>query len=303
MDLAVLIDKNMVPGVHAAFYSALAHWDFDRPLNFHLFHTDLDAEDVVAVEKTLALVGRPYQFEARRFSTAPLEGLKPFHGSLLAYGMLLLPDLLPDVSQAIYIDSDLVFNLPFSKLLAHEPAFATHHVSAALGSTFDATLDRDLAVTLGLDLSAPYFNSGLMVLNLDLWRRDCTAAQCIGFCRQHHTFDQTALNCLFYKRFFILPHEFNYPLYAAASEDVDPTDKIFHFVGAPKPFDFLGNVLNANSRRFNEVLAKTAYADYNPNALSSRKLRRILTVRRSYVRAVRDRLLAAFSSRRSQEGG
>ena len=297
MDLAVLIDKNMVPGLHAALYSALAHWDLDLPLTIHLFHKDLDERDIAGLEKTLSLTGRPFCFKSREFTTERLAGLKPFHGSLMAYGVLLLADLLPDVSSVLYIDSDLIFTLPFSKFLAFEPAFASHHLSAALASAFDSTLDRELARSLELDLNAPYFNSGMLVLNLDLWRRDDISAKCLQFCRDHHTYDQTALNFTFYNSFFILPREFNFPLYANSGPPANINNKIFHFVGSPKPFDFLGNVLNVNSGLFNSVLAKTVYADYNPNAISPLKLRRILTLRRSYARVIRDKLVTAISGR------
>ena len=303
MHIAVLIDKNMLPGLHVTLYSCLAHWDYEEPLDIHLFHYDFGPNDLDLIEKTLSLTGRPYRFHTREFSLDRLRLLKPFHGSLAPYGALLLPDLLPEVSSVLYLDSDVLFTLPFSKFLEQEAAFSCYPVAAALSSTFDSTLDRGLAITLGLDLNAPYFNSGVLVLNLEQWRRDNLAEQCIAFCREHGGYDQTALNVIFYKSFFVLPHEFNYPLYAGAKGPAEVENKILHFVGSPKPFDFLGNTLNANSALFNAVLAKTAFANYNPNAISRQKLRRVYTLRRSYLRSVRDCLVNAISSQTHSENG
>ena len=289
MDLAVLIDRNMLAGLHVVLYSALAQWDLPEPLHLHLFHENLNAGEIAALEKTLILTERPFTFDCRRFSTESLGSLRPFHGSFMVYGVLLLPQLLPDLRSVLYVDSDVLFTLPVSKLLAFDPALSEHHLVAACSSTFESTLDRDLACSLGLDCKAPYFNSGVLYLNLELWCRDNITEKCIEFCKKHLVFDQTALNVVFYNRFKCLPSDFNVPLYIHSSKLADPSGKILHFVGSPKPFDFLGDILNPNSKLFNAVLAKTAFSGYRPNALSHLKLKRIVALRRSYCRAIRDR--------------
>ena len=164
-----------------------------------------------------------------------------------------------------------------------------------MASTFESTLDRSFAHSLGLNLGAPYFNSGVLVINLEQWRRENLDEKCIAFCREHSQYDQTALNVIFYRSFFVFPHEFNYPLYAGSKGPANVEDKILHFVGSPKPFDFLGNTLNANSALFNSVLALTAIAEYNANSISRQKLRRVFTLHRSYLRSVRDFVRNAIS--------
>lgn len=290
MNVAFFADKNALPGLHAALYSCLGHWSLSPALKIHLFHDRLSAQDLAKLERTLVSAGKPFEFLPSVFSPERLKGLKAFHGNWMAYGRLLLPELLPDVSRVIYLDSDLIVNVSLDLFSTLVPDSSAHALAAVSEEPFCESCDRELGIRLGLDGNAPYFNSGVLYLNLDLWRDGRLTEECLQFAKKHGVYDQSALNVVFYKSFFALPVKLNVPLYPESGKVREPEDKIVHFAGSPKPFDIAGRYLNNNSELFYEVLGKTCWRQSGAGIFSSTKLRRLIELRRSYLRVVMRRL-------------
>jgi lipopolysaccharide biosynthesis glycosyltransferase len=84
---------------------------------------------------------------------------------------IFLPELLPDVDRILYLDCDVIATDPIADLWRID---LSRHYIAAVTNVFEPYyLDR-IAV-LGLSGPEAYFNAGVVLLNLDLMRRDdCT---------------------------------------------------------------------------------------------------------------------------------
>ncbi len=165
----------------------------------------------------IALVGRISQDQVRALSamgsamglvfelrdvSSSCRGL-PYdcHGSSAVYYRLLMGEMLPEFSSVLYVDSDTIFLRDPADLLVLD--FEPYPIAAV----------QDLCVpTLGspeclpgceltsAERDLPYFNSGLMVVNLDRWRRMGIGPAAIRFATespQHVRFwDQDALNAV-----------------------------------------------------------------------------------------------------------
>jgi lipopolysaccharide biosynthesis glycosyltransferase len=219
--------------------------------------------------------------------------VSPGHISIATYYRIAVPRLLPpDVERAVYLDSDLV-------------------VLADLGALFDTDLeDRPLAAALdvavptvsapfglrnyqelGLAPDVPYFNAGVLVMDLARWRRDDVAGRAFAYLRRHadqiRFWDQDVLNAVLAgdfrrldERWNQLPFVFDSNRRMPFGPDVlerllsDPW--IVHFATASKPWQ----LSCAHPRRdlFFAALDRTAWEGWRPRrTLANTKAGRAVT--------------------------
>ena len=124
-------------------------------------------------------------------------------GSPASYLPLLIPALAPDRSRALYLDSDLLVRADLTKLWDSQPPGDATPLAAVRDFGFVRLADAlrgDAAARLGLDGEAPYFNSGVMLMNLDVWRETQIPERAFEFARDHpdamRFTDQDALNAV-----------------------------------------------------------------------------------------------------------
>ncbi len=216
-----------------------------------------------------------------------------------AYLRLLSAELLPDrVGRAIYLDSDLLIRSDLTELWEMEtgnnyvlaaPDIACPFIDAKVGCNNWRRASPHLASLnpvpnyreLGLDPREMYFNSGVMVLNVDLWRQDQVAGQmleCLDNHRQHvWCWDQYALNVVFHKRWGRLPARWNQGAHAFEFESIanSPIEQhefremlhspaIVHFTTEFKPWQH--ESMHRRGTEFFKALDQTSYRGWRPFA-------------------------------------
>lgn len=111
---------------------------------------------------------------------------KSTHGNLASlanFARFLIPELLPGLSMALYVDSDAVFQADVRELwvLAGQELRSSKLLLAAverarpqIGSFFQEKMQDEFREKYGkvMPWGEPSFNAGLTVLNLDLWRKE-----------------------------------------------------------------------------------------------------------------------------------
>ena len=171
----------------------------------------------------------------------------------VTYFRLLIPEILPrSMRRAIYIDADTLVLDDIAKLWRYR--LRGHPLGAVqdpLLWTFGSSgLPWD---ELEIPPHAEYFNSGVLLMDLALWRRESFAYKVFEFARDHTRDimfpDQDALNGVFAGRWRRLHPRWNCALEQAernaGSPDVpngldyaDAVDRpgILHYIGGPKPW-------------------------------------------------------------------
>jgi lipopolysaccharide biosynthesis glycosyltransferase len=153
-------------------HSVLAH-SGDYDVRVHYLHgPGLPDGDRGKLARMIADQGGEVSFQAVPGDLC--EGL-PTHGFTLeaTWYRIFVPDLLPEVDRILFLDADLLALRPLAELWETD---VSEHYLAAVTNVFQADhLFR--AAQLGFDQPETYFNAGVMLLNLDLMRRDgCAAA-------------------------------------------------------------------------------------------------------------------------------
>lgn len=125
------------------------------------------------------------------------------------YYRLLLPTLLPEnVERVIYLDVDLVDVAGLQDMWEMDMHGAAVAAAPDFWDVFDTPYRR-----LGYDRSLGYFNAGVMLLDLALWRREGLQDECLRFWHEHPGqvlyHDQDILNRVLRERKTPLPLRYN----------------------------------------------------------------------------------------------
>jgi len=121
------------------------------------------------------------------------------------YLRLFISDIVPDTCQkVIYLDSELQVEASISELWQTN---LDGHPLAAVQSYGTPTVSFPLGLTkheeLGYPSDTPYFNSGVLVLNLDRWRKERISDQVVAYLREFRKHvqmvDQEGLNAILAK--------------------------------------------------------------------------------------------------------
>lgn len=165
---------------------------------------------------------------------------------------ILLPELLPELPRVLYLDADTLVLQSLSALWATDLGDCI--VGAIHNPLYPWSSTRFLN-TLSLKSAADYFNSGVLLMNLDQWREEHVTDQLRAFVTAHPEAmlwpDQNALNAVLRDRWLRLSATWDaqdvYFHLASArlptvSEDVrkirsDPA--VVHFIWPFKPLEYL----------------------------------------------------------------
>jgi lipopolysaccharide biosynthesis glycosyltransferase len=214
----------------------------------------------------------------------------------VTYLRLLMPHLLPsDVGRVIYIDADMLVRRDLGQLWDEPqadhaalavPCVAAPYIDASSLPNFEACRPYLAAVTpvanfreLGLPSGGKYLNGGLLVANLDQWRRDRFSEQMLRCLRDHRQhvlwWDQYALNVVLAGRWRALDYRWNQgahlyaypgwrnsPLDEAAFDQLRRDPWIVHFCSPSKPWQYF--CPHPFTRSWRKCLRGTAWKDWRP---------------------------------------
>lgn len=223
----------------------------------------------------------------------PIKG----HASAATYARLLLPLLLPaSLDRVIYLDSDIVVCADLCELwdtpLDDNLAMAVQDISCPFFDNELALADRGVSdfhivvkrgignlEELGLDPRSPYFNAGILLINLEGWRAESVGEACFNVLQENRDhvlwWDQYALNVVLAGRFGHLPARWNVQAgltrISDASQCVYSQDDfeasvnnpaIIHYTGPVKPWHAFKGRRLPRADYFHRVREETGWSGF-----------------------------------------
>lgn len=175
---------------------------------------------------------------------------------------LFIPYFLPkEIKKALYLDVDMLVLSDISDL------WHTNIGDNIAGAVTDS-ICKKISVgmknhkELGLNPDAPYFNSGLLLMNLDLWKTHNVTPRVIDCVNQNRNYasfsDQYGLNYVLTGKWTELD-----PLWNYYSNGNHPKPYLIHFFHR-KPFYKTYNYNKEYQKLFYSYLAKTAWKNQQP---------------------------------------
>lgn len=248
MDIALGLDeKYVMPG--GVLMTSINKTNADTPINFHILSETLTEK---SKELLRACVNDPAQSSVHFYSITDWKerGLMPegFHFSIATYYRLFIAHLLPSsVSKVLYLDSDILVVDSLKPLW--DTDITDHPVAAGIDLHNDEIRDFN---RLEYDIQYGYFNSGMLLMNLDIWRKEGLSDKILTFITEHTDrckfYDQDALNYVLHGRIKRVSYRYNVQEFSAVEhvgvrkslhEDLLESCRrpaIIHFIGGIKPW-------------------------------------------------------------------
>ena len=175
-----------------------------------------------------------------------------------------------DWDRVLYLDADIVVRSDLTELFAWDlrgETIAARHdpIITELGHPGGVQCHEEI----GADPRAPYFNSGVLVMDLDRWRRRDLTGAVLSYVDTHgpkmNLRDQEGLNAVLQGGFAPIPWEWNTITLIGRDKiprppgvDLPERSKVLHYVGPLKPWSDGGSEL-PGAAYFHEALERTAW--------------------------------------------
>lgn len=270
MNIVYTLNNKFVPQVAASICSVCENnTNFDQII-FYLFSMKISNEN----KKNLSKLIKKYNRECKIIELENLNDYFDFKFDTNGWNPIVLSRLLVDkilpenISKVLYLDGDTIVRNNLYDLWNDDMD------GMVIGASIEPTVDKSRKKLLGLEYSH-YYNSGVLLINLEKWRQENTGLRIIDFYKKHDgklfAPDQDAINGAlkneiytllpkynFYNIFWQYPYSFLRKLESPA-EYISQKDflecqinpSIIHYLGEERPW-----------RRYNTHLYKNDYVKY-----------------------------------------
>lgn len=254
--------------------SAATHLDRDRRLVAYVVDDGIASDDKRRIIQSLPERASVNWIEPRRknFDGLPLWGRMP----ITTYDKIMVADFLPaDVRRAIWLDCDMLVLADLAALWDRPFSGAT---TLAVQDSLVPFVSSRFGVggydELQMDPDTPYFNAGMMVIDVNAWRAANVSRLALEYLKKFQKrvcfWDQEALNAVLAGTWNPLEPRWNWSanldrLAGSATNHRGATpaqSRLVHFSGNIKPWVINnGGTLDAS---YFEMLDETAWAGWRP---------------------------------------
>ena len=245
LNILVTLDENYLPRLNVMLYSLLRS-NPDCSFDVYLLHSSIRSAALGRTQTLLAGRGRlcPVQVTEPQLADAPTTDRYPQEIYYRIFAARYLPR---ELDRVLYLDPDLIVNgslWPLYTLDMTDYYFAAaSHVGALMLKINDLRLD--------MDETAPYINSGVMLMNCELLRREQKVEDVFRFIRERKNLlvlpDQDIISGLYGRRIYALdPFRYNmterlFQAHAPFDMELDldwvrKNSVIIHYCGRNKPW-------------------------------------------------------------------
>jgi len=208
MNILFSSDDNYAQHMGVAIYSILLHNKRADKIHFYVINNKIDQLNICKIESVVN------NYENADITFIAFDSFeKQLHLHLLwpislsSYARLFIGEILPsEVDRVLYLDCDIVVNGPLYEL------WNTNLHDKYLGAIQDTIPPRTKS-SVGLLPQQPYFNAGVLLLDLKQWRENRIGEKCLDFIKAHDGrvthHDQGVLNGLLKDKWERLPLKYN----------------------------------------------------------------------------------------------
>jgi len=237
LNIVFTIDENFIRHFAVALVSVLEN-NKDLDLRIFVIH---DLENSEKLDKVLSFFESRYgiSVEQRSLSSSALENYKVSHHlSKAVYFRLFLTDILPpEIDKILFLDSDLVV----TSSLSFFADFEFQQQALLAQDDIELELNIQRLRDMGFPLKR-YFNAGVLLINLKLWRERNMAAKFMEIANAYMDklawWDQDILNICFYDQWEYFDKTYN-SLHLRHKLKKRPV--IIHYAGPSKPWQYMNN--------------------------------------------------------------
>jgi lipopolysaccharide biosynthesis glycosyltransferase len=208
-------DKFAMP-LAVTVFSALTNLRGGAKARIFILDGGITSQNRQKIANVFKASGREFDLEWMPFDLLKIKAVRETnHLSKAAYLRILIPALLPEhISKAIYLDSDMIVEADVAELwdveLSDKAAMGVQdYYFPYVSSTPALSNYKDLE----LSESTPYCNSGLIVMNLQYWRKKNVGEKIFDHLRRNpDCLDQDGINAVIAGNWLLLDPRWNVSL-------------------------------------------------------------------------------------------
>lgn len=226
-----------------------------------------------------------------------MQGFVSGEISRACYFRIDIPNILPaEVTKVIYLDCDLLLYDDIQILWNTDIGDYPLAAVCDYGIMASKRLRRQKAKCIGLPYKADYFNSGVLIMNLDAWRKVDYSSKVIEIVQNNKfpNHDQDALNKVFMNNWYVLPLRWNVippvfnlfmkilksELLRKNAVEAKKNPAIFHYAGGYKAWEY--KLYQGFNDQYYKYLSYTDFKDAVMPQLDKRRKNR--SIKRQLIR-------------------
>jgi lipopolysaccharide biosynthesis glycosyltransferase len=235
--LALASNERYFAGLYCAVASALSTLDAGRQVNVKVLDGGISQASKDTLSRLIDRIGERVRLEFVPIGESLFQGatLGPAR-SHMAYCRILLPRV-SNVPRLIYLDCDTLVFRDLSELFDRELPPGKFLGAVPDSETLTLADDsRALAEAMNLPPHGRYFNSGLLLLNLNELTKEKFTRRALDFIQhrsgQYRFHDQSAFNFLLHSRIAELPEHWNRASWRFDQQQNNDLDCVLHYTGS-----------------------------------------------------------------------
>lgn len=268
IEIALAFDDGFWAPAYASMRSVCLTTRHPEQLRFHLLTLGLSAEHRAAIDSIGTDYGATLNHIALddqglfgdRIASFPTIRMRRFRPVI--YARLFMGELLPaDIERVLYLDSDIFVRSPIEQLF-HIDMGGKAIAAALQPDRLHCIAGTDLRTRNAFSMAEPYFNSGVMLIDMAQYRGVDFAALLRESLPQSEIdmfyYDQDIINFAFKGRILELGYRWNLQNPEPAHEILDP--HILHYSANPKPWFIWSRV--AFKRTYRHLMTNRYFYQY-----------------------------------------
>jgi lipopolysaccharide biosynthesis glycosyltransferase len=256
ISVAYTPDSRYALPLTVSLVSLLENYSFNSPIDIYLLGGEFPEEErrllTQSVDRFLRKGARLIWLACDPGSIRSLR--TELHFSYVVYLRLLLPELLDrGMERILYLDCDTLIQSDVTPLFHHD--MGENALLAAQDRnvcSFDSPIAdlKDKVGKFNIPAEEKYFNAGVLLFNLTVWRQEKLSERILNFCQENQDAlflaDQNAVNIFLHKRIgeldFSWNHQFLLKQFREGLTEIPimkgngASPKILHFVSNEKPW-------------------------------------------------------------------
>lgn len=290
INVVLICDKNMEVGLHLTVVSFLRR--VSKKVFIHLFQEGFSKKDLQKLELSIFPFSDRAKLKVYKINESRFNDTPGWFGKKIVYVLLTLPEILP-LKKILYLDCDLLVNLDIAEL--YNTVTDNYVLAAYSNEKAEDAWESEFLIKRGMKPESFYMNTGVLVVDCDLWREQKITARCLEMAKNEKepfpTVDQTILNLIFKGAFKKLashvqagaqPHQKHNP------EELKKT--IYHFIMVPKPWELFGEYFHESHKLFKNEMKGTIFENRNSwNSISITKIWRMIRTIKMYFHVLKMR--------------
>src|SRR5438046_5257345 len=232
--LALESNVRYFQGLYCAVASALSQMASRRTVDVRVLDGGISQTSKNLLSRLAGRFGQSVRLEFVPVDDSVFSGatLGP-HKSHMAYCRILLPRVL-DVPRLIYLDCDVLVFRDLSELF--DRPLSSGKILTAVRDSETRSLGDDSSIVAGamkLPAQGAYFNSGVMLMDLDELRKQNFLERSLEFLEtwsgRYRSHDQSAINFVLYGRIDALPEYWNRASWQFDEQDENDLSCVLHY--------------------------------------------------------------------------